>query len=254
MKVLFTLLLALSMLQGSNTAKAENFEGELIALQAAIDVRDQFVTALENKDFAEITEKSMGNAIELLAQDIRTNYSDEKMARKLEKIWNQDRVLFYTASLTDLGDHAPMIPQLEDFLQSLSDKYGTIILTLPIVQDIRTLNFAIPVVFKPRGEWQSPDYDNRIEYRKHFIPFANIVTYYGTLVACNYFATKSGQPDLKKICSKAAEKLKFVMGRYIAPPISDWIFNQRNKSFSVSQSALVYTTAQELSAAIQGSH
>ena len=254
MKALIALLFAVTMLQGSTSAKAETFEGELIALQAAIDVRDQFITALEKKDFTEMTHNSMANAVEMLAQDLRKTYSDEKMANKLENVWSQNESMFFASNLDELGDHSPLIPKLEEFLTSLADKYGTIILTLPVVTDIRTLNFAIPVVFHPKGNWQSPELDNRIEYRKHFIPFANIVTFYGTLAACNYFATKSQQPDLKKVCKPAAEKLKFAMGRYIAPPMSDWIFKQTNKSYTVSTSARQYNTAQELLAALQGSN
>ncbi len=250
MKLLSILLLAVTLLPGTS-AKAENLQGELSALQAALDVRDQFVTALQNKDFTAITHQSMGDAIGLLAKNIRETYSDEAMASKLEKVWKQNESLFFAASLTELGDHAPLLPQIEEFLKSLSEKYGSVILTLPVVQDIRTLNFAIPVVFKPRGDWQSPEVDNRIEYRKHFIPFANIVTYYGALMGCNYYATKSQQPELKKICQTAAEKLKFAMGRYIAAPMSDWLFKQTNKNHVVTDKARRYNTADELRAAIQ---
>lgn len=244
-------LLAVSQLYVTAPARAE---GELIALQAAIDVRDQFVTALQKKDFTAMTHQAMGNAVDMLATDLRQNFSDEVMASRLEAIWKNNEMTFFSANLNELGDHSPLIPQLEEMLGSLAEKYGNVILTLPIVQDIRTLNFAIPVVFKPKGDWQSPEVDNRIEYRKHFIPFANIVTYYGALVACNYFAAKSEQPDLKKICKPAAEKLKFAMGRYIAPPISDWIFNQSNRSYVVTDSARVYNTAEDLKLAIQGSN
>ncbi len=251
MKVLFTLLLAVSMFQGVSSAKAETFQGELGALQVALDVRDQFVTALQNKDFTQMTHDSMGSAIDLLAQNIRETYSDEEMASKLESVWRDNETLFFTVRLDDLGDHAPLIPKIEDFIKELSTKYGPVVMALPIIQDIRTLNFAIPVVFNPKGDWQSTEYDNRIEYRKHFIPFANIVTYYSSLVACNYYATKSGQPDLKKICKKAAEKLQFVMGRYIAAPISDWIFKQTNKSILISDRARKYNSAEDLRIAIQ---
>lgn len=251
MKISITLLLAVAQLHIATAAKAANAGGELVALQAGLDVRDHFVSALQQKDFTQITHDSMGSAIELLAQDIRTTYENEEMASRLENIWNQNESLFFTLQLNDLGDHAPLLPQIEEFLKTMSDQYGTVIMSLPLVKDIRTLNFAIPVVFHPKGDWQSAEYDNRIEYRKHFIPFANIVTYYGVLVACNYYATKSGQSDMKKICKTAAEKLQFAMGRYIAPPMSDWIFNQTNKKFNVSNKQLKYVTADDLRAAIQ---
>jgi hypothetical protein len=250
MKTLILSIFAISTLQLATPAKAENFQGELIVLQAALDVRDQFISSLQKKDFTAITQKSMGNAVGVLAENIRNEYDDEDMATDLEQIWNRDESLFYTMNINDLGDHAPFIPKIEEFLKTLSDKYGTVIYSLPVVEDVRTINFAIPVVFHPKGEWQSTELDNRIEYRKHFIPFANIVTFYGSLVACNYYAQKSGQPDLKKVCQPAAEKLKFAMGRYVAPQMSDWIFAQTNKTISISNSQRKYTTAQELSAAI----
>ena len=248
MKTIAIAIFAITQLWMTTPAQAAN---ELGALQAALDARNEFVTALEQQDFAQVTHNSMDGAVQLLAEQIRTEYKDAKMAQKVLQAWKADEANFFMLSLNDLGDHAPLLPQLEDALNQFADKYGTIIFSLPIVQDIRTLNFAIPVVFHPKGDWQSAEYDNRIEYRKHFIPFANIVTYYGVLIACNYYTSQSPQPDLKKICKPAAEKLKFVMGRYIAAPISDWIFKQNNKNYQVSTQARVYNTAEELRAAIQ---
>jgi hypothetical protein len=252
MKTLILTLFALTQLQITTPAKAENIhQGELIALKAALDVRDQFITALEKKDFTEMTQKSMGNAVGVLANNIRKEFDDEDMASELEQIWTQDLAAFYSLGWRDLGDHAPFIPKIEEFLKTMADKYGTVIYSLPVVDDIRTLNFAIPVVFHPKGDWQTAEVDNRIEYRKHFIPFANIVTFYGSLLACNYYAQKSGQPEMKKICQPAAEKLKFAMGRYVAPQVSDWIFAQTNKSITITDQQRRYTTAQDLAAAIR---
>jgi Zn-dependent protease with chaperone function len=249
MKALFVILFAVTQLHATTATAQINDESDVL-YQTSLDVRDQFVTALENKDFTSITHQAMGDAIAMLAQELRDR-SDEESASALESVWNQNEGVFFTAQLTDLGDHAPLIPKLEDYFKTLSTKYGTILMSLPLVQDIRTLNFALPVVFQPKGSWQSADYDNRIEYRKHFIPFANIVTYYGVLVACNIVAKKSAQPDLKKVCKPAAEKLRFAMGRYIAPQVSDWIFKETNKQIAISSSQLKYTTADELRAAIQ---
>ena len=253
MKALFVILFAMTQIHTSSAAPISQFnDGELDVLQASLDVRDQFVTALQNQDFTAITHSAMGDAVAMLAQDLRDR-SDETMAANLENVWTQNESLFFTAQFRDLGDHAPLIPKLEDFFNQLSNKYGSVILSLPIVSDLRTLNFAIPVVFQPRGAWQSkdPSFDNRIEYRKHFIPFANIVTYYGVLIGCNYLAKKEGQGDMKKVCQTAADKLKFAMGRYIAPVISDWIFKQGNKSIVITDANRYYTTAEQLRAAIQ---
>lgn len=158
--------------------------------------------------------------------------------------------------MKDLGDHSPLLPWLEGFFQKVSDKYGTIILSLPMISEVRTLNFAIPVVFSPHGSWQMADVDSRIEFRKHFIPFANIITYYAANYGCLYVVQQNGLGQFKKLCTKAAEKLKFVMGRYIAPVISDFIFkstnnNNNSETLEFTDKELVYTTAEELLNAVK---
>jgi len=254
MKTTLFVLSALILSTGiGNFAKA----GELDAMQAALDARNDFVTALQNKDFTEITHQAFGNAIATAVQDLRDR-SDYAMANELQNRWQSSDFVgaLFAAQLHDLGDHAPLFPWLDDFFNKMSSKYGTIIFNLPYVKDLRTLNFAIPVVFAPTGKgWEQDGIDARIEYRKHFIPFANIITYYVSLFGCDYVATKQGQPELKKLCSKAAEKLEFVMGRYIAPVVSDWIFKAANRgsndSLQLSSDRLRYQTADELRKAIQ---
>jgi hypothetical protein len=202
----------------------------------------------------------MDGAIRLVIEDLRVNHSDARMANELEQVWEESSVDFEASldlavSLLDLGDHAPLIPQLDELLQKLADQYGPIIKSLPIVKEIQEMNYAIPVVFKPKGAWQDPAVDNRIEYRKHFIPFANFVTYYAALITCNIIAKKQNQPELKKVCKQVSEKLKFAMGRYVAPTISDWIFKAANRGttqgLNISPMDLRYNTVEELRQAIR---
>jgi hypothetical protein len=174
------------------------------------------------------------------------------MAQQLQDLWNQHEDLFYTLAFKDLGDHAPLFTWVEDFLGQMASKYGAVIYKLPIVSDIRMLNFAIPVVFNPHGSWQTTGVDSRIEYRKHFIPFANLVTYYAANYGCIYAAKKYGVPQAKQLCGKVAEKLKFAMGRYIAPVVSDWIFKASNRSLTIGNDRLHFVTPEDLAKAIQG--
>jgi hypothetical protein len=228
-------------------------------IQAALDARNEFVTDLKNKDFESITHQGMDYAIQELAAYVATQYNDQAMSADLLNQWNAASSANFadlvTAELSnkDLGDHPPLFPWLNDYIAKLADKYGSsIVYALPIIKDIQTLNFAIPVVFSPRGgKWEVNGVDSRIEYRKHFIPFANIITYYVTLYGCKYEIKKHGMEDLKKICSQAATKLEFYMGRYIAPVVSDWIFKEANSSLTINASQLHYTTVEQLRAAIQ---
>ena len=248
MKSILTLLVLLSW----NTSAHADTQAwvELQGLQAALDARNEFVEALQEKNYYKIAHDGFEKAILTAVADLRDSKHDEAMAQELMSQWQHSQARFFSvASLQDLGDHDPLFPWVEKFFTKMADKYGDIIYTLPYVKDIRDLNFAIPVSFNPKGKWQSATGNNRVEYRKHFIPFANIVTYYVSLYSCNAVVTSKGMPNLKKLCQYAADKLKWVMGRYIAPAIADFIFKESNK-VTMGREQLRYLTAEELRAAI----
>lgn len=258
-KILVLLSAVFISAQVATHAQAQVRSNEDAAMQAAIDVRNDFVRALQKKDFTEFAGKGMDGAIRLFADQIRTQYSDQVLAVELIQKWESTLALFQRRALPkieELGDHAPMFPWINEFLVKMSSRYGSIIYNLPIVKDIQMVNHALPVVFHPHGTWQqdgsSQGIDLRIEYRKHFIPFANLVTYYTTLVGCNYIAQHNGDPQLKRLCKPAAEKLKFAMGRYVAPVVADWIYNASAESLQIGPDRLRYNTAEDLRKAVTG--
>ncbi len=233
-------------------------EVEIQGLLASLQGRNQVVEALYRKDFSSVAQQSMEYAIRELANDLQAR-DDASMAEELLSQWEVASAQFHQQNFgilsnKDLGDHPAQFVWLEDFLQKMATKYGEIIFTLPFVQDIRTINFAIPVVFAPKGAWRVNaglnNQEDKIEYRKHFIPFSNIVTYYASYYGCVYVVQKQGMDNLKKLCKQAAEKLKFVMGRYIAPKISDWVFNASHQvvrpRMSTQSRQMVYRTPEQL--------
>ncbi|NDG83705.1 MAG: hypothetical protein EBX52_01535 [Proteobacteria bacterium] len=251
-----TILILLSVLFIQHSANAQ-WVDDSPAIQAAIDLRNQFVDALERKDFTAFAHQGMDGAVRTFARDLESGYNDAASANELIRLWEQSSIVaaLVDSKVADIGDHAPLFPQINEFLDKLAAKYGTIIYTLPVVKNIVMLNYALPVVFKPNGPWRtdvsSNGLDLRIEYRKHFIPFANIVTYYVTLLGCEYIVQHQGQPDLKKICKPVAEKLEFAMGRYIAPVVSDWIFNASTQTLRIGEDRLHYNTVDDLRRAIR---
>lgn len=255
-----TILIALSLLSVQTTFAQSSLTLETVenqGMQAAITARNDFVSALQNREYASVAHDGFEVAIQELADQIRVDYKDEGMAQELISHWTVSSPRFIgalTMRMIDLGDHSPLFPWITDFLKKASDKYGPIIYSLPLVKDIQMMNYALPVVFAPHGTWQTDgkvdDVDLRVEYRKHFIPFANLVTYYVAFYGCKYIGKKNGQ-DLTKICKMAAQKLQFAMGRYIAPVVSDWIFKAANRPLNIGRDQLRYTTADELRRAIR---
>ncbi|MBU6155075.1 MAG: hypothetical protein KGP28_12290 [Bdellovibrionales bacterium] len=252
-----SILILLSVVLLQTTSNAQ-FIDDSPAIQAAIDLRNDFVNALEKKDFIPFAHRGMDGAIRMLADQIRNDQGDVEMSERLIRQWEDSSLRFgvlLSSKVQDLGDHEPLFPWINEYLGEMAAKYGTIIYTLPLVQDIQMINYALPVVFQPKGTWQtdsaSQGIDLRVEYRKHFIPFANFVTYYVALIGCQIVADRQGQPEMKKVCKPAAEKLQFAMGRYIAPVVSDWIFNASNQSLQIGPNRLKYNTVEDLRRAIR---
>jgi len=241
------------------TAATTTSASELQLMQGALEGRNAFIQAGMNRDFTQIFETQMSNVIEEFALDLESR-NDLQGSEELRSIWTESAkslpFLGHMLSQKDLGDHSPAFPALEDFLTRMTDRYGAIILSLPYVQDLRTLNFAVAVVFRPMGTgWTVEGVDARIEYRKHFIPFANLVTYYASFYGCKTIATRQGIPQAARLCRKAAEKLRFAMGRYIAPVISDFVFKSARRVTRrprLSQRQLVYTRSEQLLNEIKG--
>jgi hypothetical protein len=168
------------------------------------------------------------------------------LASQLESEWNSGLsdylpnhvVVDQTASASlgfitvlDIGDHDPLSPWLAKFHDTLSAKTMGIIDGFQVVHDIFTMNYALGVVLHPKANsWKSASatsQENEWEYRKHFIPMANIISYWATLETCNY-VTKAKAPALARLCKPAATKLEFYMGRYWAPKMSDFVYEKAN--------------------------
>jgi hypothetical protein len=222
----------------TRTSASERAKIQLVAQQAtdaSVRARNQWIVALLKGDPLEATRLGFDGAVRDLAEELKLQNRAEE-AENLMRQWGFDggvsqfETAFALGVVLDLGDHAPLFAWLEAFIVKMEDKYGALITKLPMVQNVRMLNFALPVVFAPASSrWQLVGQDNRIEYRKHFIPFVNLVTYYAALYSCNAIVVKTAYPQLKKLCKTAAQKLQFAMGRYVAAPISDFIFKTANR-------------------------
>jgi len=161
-----------------------------------------------------------------LAQDLRGEW--EKGLS--EGLFFPDTGLFGSFGDKDLGDHKPLLVWLESAIERIEGVIPAAALNaIPGLRDLRTLNFAMNVVFRPGGlgkeKW------DWLEYRKHFIPFVEIIVYWGARITCNVLSAQYA-PPLKRLCEPAASILKAVTARTVAAPISDMVF------FSVNPTAV----------------
>jgi hypothetical protein len=198
-------------------------------------------TALARGDISGPLTRSVGNLV-AEAADVLRESGQPQIAAKVEADWKKHYARGLTAAdfvlgrhgKDDLGDHPPAIQYLAQLYDLLMQYSGGLARQVRLVEDINTLNYALPVVFQPNGDWQSGNFAaDEIEYRKHFIPFANIVTYYAALYGCKYATGQAGIPELDRICKPLAERLEWYMGRHVAWKISDAIFEASRRGHKI---------------------
>lgn len=188
-----------------------------------------------------------GASMEILdgmVQQGMQNLKDAGEADLSQQLQNEWKTVYSTAltdantvGVLDLGDHPPLSQWLANFIDVLNQKTRGIAGKMQLIADLTTLNYAIPIVFHPAGNWTGPYGDKAwIEYRLHFIPFANVLTYWGALEGCKYAAEQAGWQILEKVCDTVSNKLEFYMGRYLAPRISDYVFTDANPDTVIDDS------------------
>jgi hypothetical protein len=218
------------------------------AAQNSLSTPIKFAWGFETGFWQNVTMKILDTMVNEGVENLQT-VGEVDLSQQMQKEW-QDLYVQTLATLDtarnsssgelgtyDLGDHAPLFQWLENYTEILNQKTRGIAGKIELISDLTTLNYALPIVFQPAGSWRAGYADRAwVEYRLHFIPFANIMTYWGAYEGCKYEATKNGYTSLKNICDKVADKLDFWMGRYLAPRISDFVFKEANPGTVIDDS------------------
>jgi hypothetical protein len=152
------------------------------------------------------------------------------LAAQLEQEWTQQVSGMMTTRLAaassdgigtlELGDFEPVSAWLDNFYNTLYYKTKGLVKGVRVIHDVYLMNYALAVILRPNGNWRLHTAYDRIEYRKHFIPFANTVTFWASVKACEYYL-----PQVKKYCANGSSYLERFMGKHIAPHLSDSVFS-----------------------------
>ena len=128
----------------------------------------------------------------------------------------------------DIGDHRPLSIWLAAWYERLEDLLGPKVMEVSRLKDIKTFNFAIPVVFNPTGDPLFPPVVpwGADEYRLHFVPFAGAVSYWLTTVSCS--AASWGMGWVTYVCSYAGWGVEYVVMKRFAPRWSDRVYFRAN--------------------------
>jgi hypothetical protein len=125
----------------------------------------------------------------------------------------------------DLGDHPPLSVWLAEWYDDMEAKFGERFMRITRLYDLKVINYAVPVVFRPRGipghHWDLNDYAYH-----HFAPLGGVVGYWTTWTAC--VAATWGLGAIGFICSPIGLISESLVRKHVAPPIGVWIYKRAN--------------------------
>lgn len=221
------ILAAIGILLFLTASKApEPQDGSYAAAAAFVEKNEKLV------DLARETDLALEAIIRSAAGHLRARgYAREAVMIHEEYEANFKRAVFEMTQLhpTDIGDHRPLSVWLADWYDRLEELLGPKVMEVSRLKDIKTFNFAIPVVFNPTGDPLSPPVTpwGEDEYRLHFVPFAGAVSFWLTTVSCS--AASWGLGWVTYVCSYAGWGVEYVVMKRFAPRWSDRIYTRANQ-------------------------
>lgn len=177
---------------------------------------------LENPDAAKLAARldfAVDRMVALAVKRLKRKGHDEAAAR-ISTEWNEKWAGFLPALvLTEgLGDYNPYSQWLADLYQELEDLLGEELCRLLHLDDLRTINFAVPIVLAMHDVLGPVEIDVA-EYELHWTPLAGVCAYWTTWVACTVATWGAGAVAF--VCTPAGMLSETVTIKWIAPPLAD---------------------------------
>lgn len=223
MKRLSALLIVSILLTASKAPEPQ--DGNYAAAAAFVEKNERL------EDLARETDLALEALVRSAAGHLRAKgYAADAVRIHEEYEANFKRAVFQMTQMqpTDIGDHRPLSVWLAAWYDRLEDLLGPKVMEVSRLKDIKTFNFAIPVVFNPTGDPLFPPVVpwGEDEYRLHFVPFAGAVSFWLTTVSCS--AASWGLGWVTYVCSYAGWGVEYVVMKRFAPRWSDRIYERAN--------------------------
>lgn len=187
----------------------------------------------DNERFAQRADRALENMMKHGAAALaRKGYTADAKQLQFEYDEFYSNAIYNTALgivPTDLGDHKPLSQWLADWYKKMEAKLGHEVCVLLHLDDINTMNYGIPVVFRPRGEDRAGEPQGpwgQDEYKLHFVPVSGVVTYWTVWIVCT--AGTWGMGAVTFICTPVAWVSEKAEVKYIGPKLSDWVYTRYN--------------------------
>lgn len=183
-----------------------------------------------NGKLADRTEKALDRMFLIAGSELRKRgYISEAYQLSLE--WNETyRTSFrnYAAGMRDIGDHKPLNEWIAEKYQMIELVLGVDVCKAMHLSDIKTLNYAIPVVFRPCSfPMDFVDGERSDEYVRHFNEGAvyfglfPVVVYWSVYIGCTVGTAGTGFILVCGLAGGLGERLSSIIGDNLGEKIYD---------------------------------
>jgi hypothetical protein len=194
-------------------------------------IKDLKIALSDKVETAKKVDKVTENMIKLAVFSLKQKGYDQEAADiEQEYLDNYQNYtyLYAIGSVGAIGDHPPMWEWLDKVEKRLREKLGDFIMKVTRLEDLKTLNYGIPVVLQPGGDER---FDPMVlftkkDYSEHFIPFSGVISYWITWGVC--VGATFGAGAVTFICSPIGMLAERVVVTRVAPPLSDKIWDRAN--------------------------
>ena len=196
--------------------------------EVILDVKNALSDRVET---AKKVDKSLQNMVRLACFSLRQKGLYEE-ATRIEREYSE-RYSNYTfahaiGALQDIGDHPPMWEWLDKLEKDLRALLGDFVMQVTRLEDLKTFNYAIPIVLHPDGDIRTepPTLITKLDYKQHFVPFAGALSYWTAWGVCT--GATWGLGAVVFICSPIGMVAERVVETRVAPDLSDKIWERYN--------------------------
>ncbi len=199
-------------------ARAETFDE-----RPALDSLEHDFESGSVIDLAERTDRALGAMLELAEMKLR-RHGERRLAAAIDHDWHtryQGHLIDSAAGPEYLGDHAAWSTWLASVSDKLDAILGPVIMSATHLEDIRTVNYAVPVAL--HLSVIGNDVIDEAEYGRHFEPLAGVMAYWGVWISCELVTMSSGWFI---VCTPAGMIAKIVTVDYLAPKFTPSLYQR----------------------------
>ena len=196
--------------------------------EVVLDVKSSLLDRVET---AKKVDKSAQNIVRLAAFVLRKKgFHNEavEIEQEFTQFYKNYTYHYAIGALQDIGDHPPMWEWLDKLEKKLRSMLGDFVMMVTRLEDLRTFNYAVPIVLHPDGDIRTDPVTliTKLDYKEHFVPFAGALSYWTAWGVCT--GATWGMGAVVFICSPIGMIAERVMEVRIAPDLSDKIWERYN--------------------------